>query len=117
MVWAVVFVGYCVSRAVGLLLQGGGYEPECSSFCGVVSIRIVLPFFLSLGVLLTGTGDLILGEDCRRRPLTGCWARKTGAARCLSMLKARVDCIVNVCDRGIEEWRRSCSCQSINGMV
>ena len=36
------------------------------------------------------------GEDCRRRPLTGCWARKAGAARCLSMLKARVDCIVGV---------------------
>ena len=117
MVWAVVLLVTVLVALGVLLLQGGGYEPECSSFCGVVSICIGLSFFLSLGVLLTGTGDLILGEDCRRRPLTGCWARKTGAARCLSMLKARVDCIVNVCDRGIEEWRRSCSCQSINGMV
>jgi hypothetical protein len=87
-----------VSRAVRVLfsfLQGGGYEPECSSFCGIVSIGISL--FSCFVAVRTLAGDLILGEDWRRRPLTGCWARKTGAARCLSMLKARVDCIVCVC--------------------
>ena len=56
--------------------------------------------FGDLSWVHTGTGDLILGEDWRRRPLTGCWGRKAGMARCLSMLKARVDCIV-----GGVEWR------------
>ena len=97
MVWAVwrrtvSLVCQCV-----VLLQSGGYEPECSSFCdGLLVFVILVYWFFYFTRILTGTGDLILGEDCRRRPLAGCWARKAGAARCLSMLKARVDCIVGV---------------------
>ena len=87
----------CVSPGVAdVLFKVAGTNqsaPPSVMLLALVCHCVGLPSFRSL----TGAGDLILGEDWRRRPLTGCWARKTGAARCLSMLKARVDCIVNVC--------------------
>jgi hypothetical protein len=102
MVWAVgcVSLGWCCCCGDAAFLlsfyQGGraGFTNRSAppSVAGV-SIEMFAIVLYYTG-LRTGTGDLILGEDCRRRPLTGCWARKAGAARCLSMLKARVDCIL-----------------------
>lgn len=72
---------------------------------------LALALLVHGGAIHTGTGVLILGEAWRRRPLVG-WVRKAGAARCLSMLKARVDCIVCVVGE-----RRDGELESFKAMV
>lgn len=107
------------------MIEGCGYEPDCSSPCKLVSSVLLLLMYMGQEGL-TGTGMRIFGVACNRRVLTiegwvlmiG-WERSNGTARdrrsgeaaaaCWrSMLAARkrVDCMVAggevVCTEGVK---------------